>query len=341
MSSNRYIRFVHAALVQLHRLPLSRYSHRFSRHTYTQHQLLILVLFKEYLKATYRDIIDLVTLMPEVCNLLNLKTIPHFTILQKFLTRISSGLLSTLIHHCAEVTLPPDVAGSLVAVDATGFTCDYASDWYCERTRRPRKTFMKLSVAVDTDSLTLVGFAMSRIPIHEVRHAPTVLRQACRHVHAAAYVMDKAYDAESLHRFIVEDLKAEALIPARKSFRDTCSGTYRSTAFDRFDPDRYHRRSAVETTFSILKRKWGGHLTARKRRYQRKEMKLRLIVYALERRGTIVLLWSIRPFLQSEKMMFMKLLYKFLEDIQILKSLFYRSYSSAMYKSLHCFLNRK
>ncbi len=70
-------------------------------------------------------------------------------------------------------------------------------------------------------------------------------------------------------------------------------------AFDRFDPDRYKRRSAVETTFSILKRKWGGYLTARKRRYQRKEMKLKLIVYALERIGTIGLLWSIIPFLQS------------------------------------------
>ena len=31
--------------------------------------------------------------------------------------------------------------------------------------------------------------------------------------------MDKAYDAESIHRFIVEDLKAEALIPARNSSR--------------------------------------------------------------------------------------------------------------------------
>jgi len=133
------MRFLHAAHGHVHRLPLLRYSQCFSRHTYTQQQLLTLLLFKEYRGATYRDIADLVSLTPAVRDLLNLKTIPHFTTLQKFVARLSSVLLSTLIHHLAEVSLLPDAAGSLVAVDATGFTCDYASDWYCERTGRPRK----------------------------------------------------------------------------------------------------------------------------------------------------------------------------------------------------------
>ena len=158
---------------------------------------------------------------------------------------------------------------------------------------------MKLSIAVDTDSLAVFGFTMSRIPIHEVRHAPTVLRQANHHIRDPVYVMDKAYDAESIHRFIVEDLYANALIPVRKSFKNSCSGKYRSRACDRFDPDRYHRRSAVETTFSIMKRKWGGYLIARKRRFQRKQMKLKLIVYALEGLGVLSIRWVIRAFRQS------------------------------------------
>ena len=299
MSSNRSIRFLHAAHAQVHRLPLLRYSHRFSRHTYSQQQLLTLLLFKEYLRATYRNVVDLISLMTEVCRLLNLKTIPHFTTLQKFLARIPSGLLSHMIHCLAEATLPSDASVSVVAVDATGFTCDYASDWYCERTGRRRKTFMKLSVAVDTERLILLGFTMSRTPIHDVRHAPAVLRQAYRHVHAPVYVMDKAYDAEAIHTLVVEDLQAEAIIPARRSSRDVVTGPYRSRAHDRFDPERYHQRSAVETTFSIMKRKWGGELTARKRRYQRKQMKLKWAIYALERLEILTVVWSVRAFLQS------------------------------------------
>ncbi|MEN6516766.1 MAG: IS5 family transposase [Methanospirillum sp.] len=299
VSSNRYIRFLHAAQVQVHRLPLPRYSHRFSRHTYTQQQLLTLLLFKEYLQVTYRNAVDLISLMGEVCRLLNLRIVPHFTTLQKFLARMPSGLLSHLIHHLAEVTLPPDATVSMIAVDATGFTCDYASDWYCIRTGKTRKAFMKLSIAVDTERLILLGFTMSRTPIHEIRQAPAVLRQAYRHVHAPVYVMDKAYDAEVIHQCIVEDLKAEALIPARKSSRNVVTGHYRSRAYDQFDPDRYHQRSAVETTFSIMKRKWGGDLTARKRWYQRKQMKLKLAVYALERLGILSFLRRMRAFLQS------------------------------------------
>jgi hypothetical protein len=79
------------------------------------------------------------------------------------------------------------------------------------------------------------------------------------------------------------------------------SGTNRGRAFDRFDPDRYHRRSAVETTFSITKRRWGGRLTARERRYRRREMKLEPTVHALEWPGTIVVPWSIRPLPQSPR----------------------------------------
>lgn len=107
MSLNRYIGFLHAAVAQVHHFPLPRYSHRFSGHTHTQQQLLTLLLFKEYLHATYRNVVDLVSLMGEVWLILNLRVIPHFTTLQKFLTRIPSGILSRLTHHLAEVTLLP------------------------------------------------------------------------------------------------------------------------------------------------------------------------------------------------------------------------------------------
>jgi len=72
------------------------------------------------------------------------------------------------------------------------------------------------SGAVDTQRSIRMELAMSRTPIHEVRHVPSVLRHAYRHVHAPVNVMDKAYDADSIRRFVVEDLRAEAIIPVRK-----------------------------------------------------------------------------------------------------------------------------
>lgn len=51
MSTNRYIRFVELSsrLIRDSRIPL--YSSKYSKKTYTQHQLLILLLLKEYLRG--------------------------------------------------------------------------------------------------------------------------------------------------------------------------------------------------------------------------------------------------------------------------------------------------
>jgi hypothetical protein len=50
-----------------------------------------------------------------------------------------------------------------------------------------------------------------------------------------------------------------------------------------FDPDQYHQRNKVETVFSVLKRKFGESLKARKYRLQIKEIKIKVVVYNLSR----------------------------------------------------------
>jgi hypothetical protein len=50
-----------------------------------------------------------------------------------------------------------------------------------------------------------------------------------------------------------------------------------------FDPDQYHQRNKVETVFSVLKRKFGESLKARKYRLQVKEIKIKVILYNLSR----------------------------------------------------------
>lgn len=57
--TNQYIRFVEVAsgIIRNSRIPL--YSSKFLIKTYSQHQLLILILLKEYLSEAYRDIVNL------------------------------------------------------------------------------------------------------------------------------------------------------------------------------------------------------------------------------------------------------------------------------------------
>jgi hypothetical protein len=99
MSANRYIRFVEVSsgLIRDSRVPL--YSSKFSKKTYTQHQLLILLLLKEYLTEDFRDIIELTEIMDPIREKIHLDETPHFTTIQKFCQRTNSFVFSRLLNR--------------------------------------------------------------------------------------------------------------------------------------------------------------------------------------------------------------------------------------------------
>jgi len=112
-------------------------------------------------------------------------------------------------------------------------------------------------------------------------NAIIVLRQCHRIRKATWYVMDKGYDAESIHRQIREELQSGSMIPVRERKRKRISGRYRRKNLAEFDEEIYHQRNLVETVFSVLKRRFGENLKARKYWYQVKKIKIKLILYNL------------------------------------------------------------
>jgi hypothetical protein len=91
--------------------------------------------------------------------------------------------------------------------------------------------------------------------------------------------MDKGYDSEDIHRLIRDDLNSYSLIPVRTRKRKRISGYYQKRISLIFDLEKYHQRNKVETVFSILKRKFGESLKARKYWLRVKEIKIKVIVY--------------------------------------------------------------
>ncbi|WP_394339712.1 hypothetical protein [Methanosarcina flavescens] len=67
------------------------------------------------------------------------------------------------------------------------------------------------------------------------------------------------------------------------------NGKYRKQLNKDFDKITYNRRNIVETIISVVKRKFGETLRARKVRNQVKEVKVKLIVYNIKK--VIELLW--------------------------------------------------
>ena len=79
---DKYLRFIDTSLETVQSSRLSLYSSKYSKHVYTQHQLLVLVLLKEYISTDYRDFVELIDLMSDIKEKLDLDKIPHFTTLQ-------------------------------------------------------------------------------------------------------------------------------------------------------------------------------------------------------------------------------------------------------------------
>lgn len=78
MTANRFIRFagLSSGLIRDPRIPL--FSSRFSCQTCTRHQLLILLLLKEYLSEDYRDTVELLEVIDSLREKIQLDEVPPF-----------------------------------------------------------------------------------------------------------------------------------------------------------------------------------------------------------------------------------------------------------------------
>jgi hypothetical protein len=66
----------------------SDYSHKFSPKTFTQPQLFACLVLKEFEKKDYRGVRQLLLDWPELCQVIGLKKVPHYTTLQKASRRL-------------------------------------------------------------------------------------------------------------------------------------------------------------------------------------------------------------------------------------------------------------
>ena len=299
-SSGRFISFIKHAFSLVQSSHLTLYSCKYSRRDYTQHQLLAILLFKEYRKEDYRTVASDLEEMDRIRGVLELETIPHFTTLQKFFSRIKPIWFDILLKSLLKIFYFPEDRIPITAIDSSGFTSGYCSHYFSERTGKIRKHFLKTTIVVDIDQQVITGFRISKSRVHDSVHAFSLLKECHRLIKSDCYLMDRGYDSERMHRFIRESLKADSIIPARShQYSKNVWGKYRKEMTDHFDAERYRKRFLVETKFSVLKRRFGSDLKSRQYQIQRKEIACKIILANLDR--LIIFVW-IKGFYRAEEL---------------------------------------
>jgi hypothetical protein len=254
------------------------------------------------LRFTYREVVEVVALMPEVKGILGLERLPHFTTLQKFFNRVRSAVFDVLLRRAVELCGMGCTEHRWIAIDGTGHSSQYASVYYgyTQRgarapQRQQRKRYTKNHIAVETGNQVIIAHRVARGPRHDAKDAVSLIRKT-KAVHPIGYSMDKAYDSEEIWRVVHEEVGAACMIPLRKGAK---SGTYRRATREAFDEGLYHRRNLVETVFSVEKRVFDDVNNSRSDRLRNRESKFRNVCYNVYWHVKVVIIVVVRGFYRA------------------------------------------
>ena len=265
VSSSKLIKFIVGLRREAGRLP--EYSSRFSRKDFTLRQHVVLLCLKAKLRQRYREFCEILALMPEVCSLLGLAKIPHWTTLDKAFLRLRNHVLAAMLQ--AEPS-------GFASIDATCFDRRHASKQYLNRCKMRIKS-LKATLLIDTANQNILGVHCTTTRKHDSK----IVLPLTEKYRLKILCADMGYDDCKVRRTL-RSRGTRPMIPHRIFMPKHAH--WNSLMHEKL----YHRRSLSETVNSAIKRKYSDTLYSKSWRSQFKEVTLLAIVYNVDRNITVL-----------------------------------------------------
>ena len=262
---------------------LRLYSHKFSKKKFSQFQHMFLLVYKQFRKFTYEELLTDIAGNTGLRAYLGLNKLPHYTTLIKFAGRMPCIVLDKRVLAFKHLLPEP----KKVAIDATGISLDNASLHYCKRIGKSfkKRPFMKTTFVVDIENYFILLVKLRKKARHDVIDAKPIIKKLALHYTPEVFYGDRGYDANSIFQLCFEKLKAYPLILQRNLDvpKHRRTGRYRKQTFDVFDYGEYLQRNKIETLNSMIKRRFGSNVKSRTDKLQRVEIITRIIAYNIDR----------------------------------------------------------
>lgn len=256
---------------------------KFSNKLFTQYQHLFLLVYKQFRKFTYKELLEDLSDNITLRAYLGLNKLPEYTTLIKFGKRLPAIVFEKLISAFSKFIEQPEK----VAIDGTGISLDNASPHYCKRIGKPyhKRPFLKLSVIVEIKHYMILQFKVRKKVRHDVIDAYPLVKKLAKQWKPEAFYGDRGYDSEKLFKIVFEELGAYPFILQKRLDvpKYKRKGTYRKQTIDVFDYGEYLQRNKVETAFSIFKKKFGFSIRSKDVKMQKVDAMSRIIAYNIDR----------------------------------------------------------
>jgi hypothetical protein len=269
---------------------LPTYRSRFSKHQFTQPQLLAVLCLMRYEDWTFREAEVRLREHRELRETLQLASIPDYTTLYRFLKRLDDDAIDRVLGESARRFKRPKRRArrrARVAVDGTGLSHNAASTFFIRRIeQRPRgmtrwSYWLKWLVVADVDEQIILAQRGRQGPWCDCRALPGLVDAASRVRPIGLVLADAEFDTEQNHQHIRQRLGARSIIPAKRgrSSRVGIRGQMRRN----FPQKLYGQRAKVETVFSIIKRKLSARAPGRTLPMQKRQASLLGLTFNLYR----------------------------------------------------------
>jgi len=268
-------------LFRIAELPL--HFSKFSNKIYSNFSHLFLLIYKQYRKFTYEELLTDLASNMELRAYLGLHKLPHYTTLIKFVKKLPSNITHKLILAFKELIPSP----KRVAIDATGISLDNASPHYCKRLSLSfkKRPSMKTTFIVDIENFIILLCKTRKKTRHDTIDAKPLVKKLAKHYHPEIFYADRGYDDNALFKLVFEVLGAYPLIlqrnldvPKRKK-----SGVYRKLTCDVFDYGEYLQRNRIETCNSMIKKRFSSKVRSKLDKCQKVEIMLRVVAFNIDR----------------------------------------------------------